>query len=526
MRAQMRNMLGMFGIQDISPTGSAGSAVRKVREQKFDLILCEYNLGDGQDGQHFLEDIRHHNLIPRTTMFIMVTGERSYERVVSAAELAPDDYILKPFTTDGLQERLLRALARREAFMPVFHMIELGSFQDAADFCERACEEYPQYLYDFLRLAAELHIAMGNAEKARQIYERVLANRAVPWARLGLAKTHFMQEQYAAAESLLEDLLKESDLYLDAYDWLARTREAAGRLTDARITLEHAVRRSPHGLRRMRRLGELHAELGNMAAAEDVMSEVVRKGKYSDFRDPEDHVRLLTAQLGLGDREKAISTIVDMERSMTGRKKTGICSALSRALFHTHTGDTEKAVASLKKAVEENEGRSRLSNALKGELAKVCFAHQLHDHGRQMILEVMRNAPDERAMEKAKALLHEVGHGHLGQELAEHVKQEVQELVAAGAAKAKSGDFDGAVTLMLEAAERSPNNTQVLLNAALALLRHVENLGWDGDKAAQARQFIDRARHLDPGNRRIPALTGLYDAMLKKYGIRHGAPGT
>lgn len=520
MRTQLRNMLGMFGMKDISLTGAAGVAVRKLRERPFDLILCEYNLGEGQDGQHLLEDVRHHNLIPRTTMFIMVTGERSYERVVSAAELAPDDYILKPFTADALEDRLERAVSRRDAFLPAFRMMETGALQNAIAYCTEALPTYPQYQFDFLRLAAELHLLLGNADQARSIYRKVEESRAVPWARLGLAKTYFMDRQFDEAESLLEALVKESDLYLDAYDWLARTREAAGRLGDARITLQNAVLRAPHGLRRLRKLGEISLELGDMASAEASLAEVVRKGKYSDFRDPEDHVRLLNAQLGLGDVDSAISTIVDMERSMAGMQQSPICSALSRALYHTQTGNPDKAVEALHKAVGEKDGRARLSNALKGELAKVCFAHSMNQQGKEIVLDVMRNAPDERAMEKAKTLLHDAGHGHLSEELAEHIRLEVQELVAAGAAKAKAGDFDGAVELMLDAAARSPNNVQVLLNAALALLRHLEHKGWNSEYAGQARQFIDRARHFDPGNRRIRPLLALFDEIQKKYGIR------
>jgi len=36
-----------------------------------------------------LEDLRHNKIIPLWTIFFMVTAERSYEKVVGAAELAP-----------------------------------------------------------------------------------------------------------------------------------------------------------------------------------------------------------------------------------------------------------------------------------------------------------------------------------------------------------------------------------------------------------------------------------------------------
>ena len=95
------------------PYGNVGTGVHvETIVRKRDLLLDEtYHIGDGQDGQHLLEDLRHNAIIPLSTLFVMVTGERQYERVVSAAELAPNDYILKPFAADTLHDRILRALA-------------------------------------------------------------------------------------------------------------------------------------------------------------------------------------------------------------------------------------------------------------------------------------------------------------------------------------------------------------------------------------------------------------------------------
>ena len=128
-------MLNMSGISKVQFAVTAGVAVRKLRDTRYDLILCEYHLGDGQDGQHLLEDLRHHSIIPLTTLFVMVTGERQYERVVSAAELAPNDYILKPFAADTLHDRIQKSLEKREAFMPAYRLIELGNAPDAIASC-------------------------------------------------------------------------------------------------------------------------------------------------------------------------------------------------------------------------------------------------------------------------------------------------------------------------------------------------------------------------------------------------------
>ncbi len=520
MRTQLRNMLNTSGISKVQFAVTAGVAVRKLRDNRFDLILCEYHIGDGQDGQHLLEDLRHNSIIPLATLFIMVTGERKYERVVSAAELAPNDYILKPFAADTLHDRIVRALDKREAFLPIYRLIELGNVPDAIATCTKAEEAHPQWSTDFMRLRAELHIASGNADEALHLYEKILENRSIPWARLGLAKALFMQKRYAEAEDTLQSLVNENELFVDAYDWLSRTREAAGELESARTILVNAAILSPHRVGRLRRLGELSIETGDHEGAEKVLSEVVRKGKYSDFRDPEDHVRLLQAQLGRGDTAQAEATIRDLERSMAGLAKTRSCTNLSSALLHVKKGDTEKAGEAIKALFSDQDSAQPLSLKLKSELARACFATNLDNHGAEVILDIMRNAPDARTLASTQSLLKEAGKAELGEQLARQMDSEVKDLVAEGARKAQGGDYEGAVQFMLSAVRKMPGNVHVLFNATLALLKYIENCGWNDRFASQARDLMERARKQDPGNARLPALTAFYYTLLKKYGIQ------
>lgn len=187
MRANYRNLLAQCGINDVQPVATAAAALRKLQERPFDLILCEYHLGEGQDGQHLLEDMRIHRLIPLATVFVMVTGESSYERVVSAVELAPNDYILKPFAADVLFQRLSRAFDKRDAFLKTYQFIEIGNLEAAVASCVENEQLFPQYAVDFLHQRAELLVSIGRPEQAHEIYQRVIEARALPWAELGLA---------------------------------------------------------------------------------------------------------------------------------------------------------------------------------------------------------------------------------------------------------------------------------------------------------------------------------------------------
>ncbi|THF61596.1 response regulator [Pseudothauera rhizosphaerae] len=520
MRNQLRSMLGSFGVTQVQFAPNAATAIRKLREARFDIVLCELKLGEGQDGQHLLEDLRHNDIIPLATLFIMVTGERNYERVVGTAELAPNDYVLRPLAAHALHHRLQRALGKRDVFLPAYRRIEMGDPLGAVELLRAAEREHPRHLADLLRLQAELHLSIGQTDEAEAAYARALRDKDLPWAKLGLARLMMLRKRYMEAEEVLTGLVAEYDNYIDAYDLLARCREEGGRLNEARDALVAATNRSPYRVGRLRHLGEIALELGDHKRAEQTLAEVVRKGKASDFRDPEDHVRLVQAQLGQGRSAEARATIRDLERSMLGQAKTPMCAALARALYHTGIGEPDKARAVLHEAVATGADSSSLSIGLKQELVKACFDNDLEAEGSELVLDILRNAPDERTVEVTRDALRERGRELLAEELEGRTREEVRSLIARGADKAKSGDYDGAVSEMMSAVRKMPGNPHVLFNAALALLRHVEHRGWNERFASQASALIVRARRFDPASPRLAAISAFMHGLFKKYAIQ------
>ncbi len=520
MRASLHNMLNLCGITKIDHAVSSGTAIRPLKNKSYDLILCEYELGEGQDGQQLLEDLRHNKLIPLWTIFIIVTAERVYEKVVSAAELAPTDYILKPFTADTLLDRIARAIEKRTAFLPAYHLMEHGNLHEAIEICRTGEGKYPKYATDFMRLRAELHVILGESAEAEKIYQHLLTTKAVAWARLGLAKTLFMQEKFGEAEQLLAALVEENSRYMDAYDWLAKTHVAMDQLPQAKDVLAGAVAISPHAVRRLRKLGDMALETGDMETAEKSFQKVVTKAKYSEFRDPEDHVRLVRTLVKKGDTQQAATVIRDLDKSLGGLDKTAACRALSSALLHTELGNTERATQELSAAVAACRDTVGISNDMKMELAKNCLQQNLDEGASEVMRDVMSNAADDAAMAKAMSVFEQAGRTELAATVVKESRRQVVELVSTGAEKAKQGDFQGAVELMTAAVHKLPDNPQVVFNAALAVLKYLENLGWDSKMGDQVRGYIEAARRLDPNNPRLVPLSELYQAILKKYGIK------
>jgi len=517
MRATIHNMLTMCGLSKIDHVGSSNQAVKHLGLKPYDLILCEYALEGGQDGQQLLEDVRHHKLMPLSTMFFMVTAEGDYGKVVSAAELGPTDYILKPFTADLLLERIGRGLERRNALLPVYELMAAGSQREAIAACVEGEARHPRYLVDFMRLRAELHMFLGEPHEAEPIYRKLVETKAIAWARLGLAKTLFLRERYDEARDMLEDLVESNANFVDAYDWLARTHEAIGALDAAQAVLTEAVAVSPHAVRRLRKLGETALEAGDHDTAEKILKQVVSKAKYSEFKDPQDHVRLVQTLVRKGDPVQAAAVIRDLDKSMAFQKHTPLCSAIASSLVHEYTGNEARLAESLATALAGSRDAPDLRPDIKLELARTCIENGMEEGAAEVVRDVMRNAQNGAAVARAMAVFENAGQAEMAQKLAMESRQQVVDLVATGAAKAKSGDYKAAVVLMQEAATKLPDNPQVVFNAALAILKCLDHDGWDERLGQQASGYIAGVRRLDPVNPKLPALAGLHQQILKKY---------
>ena len=519
MRASVHNMLSLSGVSKIEFAASSGTAIRPLKQKTFDIVICEYDLGEGQDGQQLLEDLRHNKIIPPSTVFIMVTAERNHEKVVSAAELALNDYVLKPFTAETLVERIIRAIEKRNAFTQVYQLIEHGELAEAIEACTVGERLHARYQAEFMRLRAELHMTLGELAEAETIFGELFATRAIPRARLGLATTLYMQERFEEAEDMLSALVSEKKQYLEAYDWLAKTQEALGQVKEAQATLEHAVAQSPHALHRLRKLGSIALETGDTETAHRVFQQVVSKARFSEFREPEDHVRLITTSLAKGETTQVSAIIRDFTKAMAGIKKTPACKALANAMLHNYNGEEQKAVEELEAAVVACSEPIGMSNDIKMTLAKNCLDNGMEQQAVEVMTAVVGNAPTGVAMAKAMHVFTDAGREDLAKRVTRESKSQVVDLVSAGAEKARLGDYHGAVRLMSEAAARLPENPQVVFNAAVAVLKCLDSVGWDMQLGEQARGYIFNARRLDPRNPRLSLLASMYRDIVKKYEV-------
>jgi len=520
-RSSIRSILGTFGVVYSEMSGTANDAIRRLQAKPYDIIICDYFLGDGSDGQQLLEQLRHNKLISLSTIFIMVTAERVYEKVVSAVELAPDDYLVKPFTADVLKSRLERVIQKKMAFAAIYGLIEAGKLAEATQVCTELAKLNSKYTIDALRLLGELYVTQGNVEEAQKIYQRVIDMRAVPWARMGLATMFHCKGHHREAEELLEEVIDEAPEYMAAYDLLSKVYEAQAKPERAQQVLERAITASPNTLHRQKEMGQLAMRNGDMETAEQAFSKVVERGKTSFFRVADDFANLSRVQMERGKFNEALSTLRDARTSFNNSNEATFTASVMESLVHKKAGNDQASAVALATAMHtKQESEIKASEDLTLDLAKACFAHGKEEEAKGLIETLVQNNHESQALiQKAKQVFEDAGKGEEGSALVDNSVKSIIQLNNQGVLKAQQGDLEGSVKLLTEAAARMPENVQIVLNAAQALLVHIDKLGWNDSYMMSARRYLDVARAKSATHPKLLSISKLAQDVAKKYGI-------
>lgn len=525
MRSALKMTLANFGVTRTDVASTAQEAIFRLGNLAYDLILADYNLGDGRDGQQLLEEVRHRGLIGLQTIYLMVTAESVYEKVAATAELAPDDYLLKPFNGEVLRNRLDAILHRKMAFAEAHACHAKGDLEGALVACDLLMKHKPRYLIDALRFKGELLNAMGRFDEAEALYRQIIAMRAVPWARLGLARSLHAAGKEPAAEEELLDALESAPEMMAAYDLLADVRIARKDNQGAQEALQQGAALSGKTVRRQQKLGDLAYENGDLDAAQTAYQAVIDKGRHSIFVSHADYGNLCRAQIEQGNPNAALTTLKKARDTLQLTPDGQLVAAVVQSMANSRIGQTEIARRALDEAVRLRAEGARGDNRLLLDLAEVCMTNGRHEEGDAIIGSVAKNAHDSEALlAKAKAIYAGCGRSDAGEGVLKQATHEVRQLNNEGVSLAHKGDFAGALQRLLTAAREAPYNPRVLMNAAWVLLKDIDKNGFEEKKLDDARALLDKVERLAPGHGRLPGLRSHVRDIEARYGINRRSP--
>ncbi len=282
MSAQLRDL----GVGTVRQAVRVRDARVMLEHKAYDIVLCDYHFeGSGASGQDLLDELRREQLLPYSTVFVMVTGEASYAIVAEAAEAALDAYLIKPYTTASLAERLAHARYRKRVLKDIFEAVERQDFETAAGHCMRRFEARDKFWLYAARIGAELLLRLNRHEDARRMYEAIIEAKTVPWARLGVARSELASGNLVAARRTLETLIGDLPNHADSYDVMGRVQMEQGEIDAALATYRVAANLTPGCLLRSQRCGTLAFYAGQRGEALKLLERTLVMGLRSKLFD-------------------------------------------------------------------------------------------------------------------------------------------------------------------------------------------------------------------------------------------------
>ena len=291
-RGSIKRMLKVFGVEEVDTAANGEEAVELCTNHSYDIVLCDYNLGKGKDGQQILEELRYRGLLKNTSLFIMITAESSRDMVLGALEYQPDDYVTKPITQQSLRSRLDKALVRHEDLYDIKKAIDKKKYKEAVELCTKTMAAESRYENICKNMQAELYQRLEDYDKAREIYEAVLEDNSAVWAKLGLGKTLIALKEFDEAESILKEVLEVDTRYVEAHDLLAICYKEQADGIRAQAEMKKACDVSPKSVLRQRRLAALAYKNQDIETALKASRNAVKLGQNSCYECSADYFNL------------------------------------------------------------------------------------------------------------------------------------------------------------------------------------------------------------------------------------------
>jgi two-component system chemotaxis response regulator CheY len=107
MRSLAKVSLGKLGITKVADVADAKTALMRMQQTKFDLVICDWIMAD-MDGLALVSKMRAHPVF-KSTPFIMASARQNAEQIAVALKAGVTSCLVKPFKPEDLKAGIEKA---------------------------------------------------------------------------------------------------------------------------------------------------------------------------------------------------------------------------------------------------------------------------------------------------------------------------------------------------------------------------------------------------------------------------------
>ncbi len=515
MRLLMREMLMPLGPAKMAMARNGKEAIEFLERNAFDIVLCDYKLGNGRDGQQVLEEARHRNLLSHASIFFIITTENTSKMVMGAIDYFPDDYISKPFTQSQIQTRLEKASRRKAKLGEIAEAVNARNFFKALSICDQKLQEETSGLTGIQKIKGDLLCKLGRLDEAERYYINLLEVRNIPWARLALGKIYFQKKNYAEAEVQFESLINENPAHVHALDWLADTLEIQGQLERSQHILERAIDLSPKSPVRQRKLGAIAFRNGAYDTAGEAYGNAILTGRNSCFGNLADLTGLTKSLINQDKIKEAFESIDTIKQNFKNNSDAHLYIALSQSILYRETNDLDACEKNLNivfKNLNKCIGALHPETAL--EITQTCLTLNNHELTNKIVKQLVNDySENEKLLDQVRQLYAKAGRLDEVNEIIQSTRQEVVRINNEGVKMVQEGKLEQSINFFIQAAKGMPNNATINFNAAYSMIRQMKKTREMGKYFLLCQRFMEQGHKVDPGNQKYYQLLRLTEEL-------------
>jgi len=512
----MKTMLRSFGLNYIDDASNGEEAIKKLSQRRYDIVLCDYNLGPGKSGQQVLEEAKFREYINYSSIFIMVTAENTLDMIMGAAEYEPDDYLMKPFAKEVLAKKITNLVEKKDNLKGIEKRLKEHDYFHAIKLCDELMDKSPRNISELMKLKGEILLKKGSYQEAAEFYEKVLLMGNVIWAELGRGKANFMLGKYEEAKKIFENIIAKNNKMMPAYDYLAKTMIKMNVPLEAQQVLMRATSISPKAILRQKDLGNIAFTNEDYSTAETSFKSAVDQGKTSCFKSPSDYTNLAKTLVQRDASEEGLAVLGDALKVFPKSSDARLHVSITESYVYKKMNKNEEATKAMAEAIKlSKELDGEISTEIMLDLAKAHIIMGEKDKGTEMLKNIVRgNHDNDDMLDNVRHIFKEAGMEDKGDKIIETARAEIIKLNDEGVKLAQDGKLTEAIAYFEEAATKLPENKIINANAAQVLMLYMKEKGINEQKLDNAKKYLDRVRKIDETYRDIPLLLSMYRELV------------
>lgn len=467
-RQTVKKMLVSLGMEKIDITSTGKGVMDACKAKQYDLILCDYNLGAGKNGQQVLEEVRATSLLKSTSVFIIISAETSRDIVMSIMESNPDGYLTKPFTPEILQQRLENLLQQRDELKAIKDAEEIGNYKGVIAQCVQLIESDSKHSHWCKRKMADIFFSTNQLAKAQSLCRSVQESNPVDWAMVIEAKVMKAKGFIDDAISHLKHTITLFPSCMQAYDLTVEYFQEKGFFHEAQKVLQSALRLSPSVLSRQQSLVDISLSNGDLDTALKSSQQALKLSRYSVNASAKQHLQ--AAQVisesifddDTGENRKkaqdAFRLLAQISKKYPDDKAVTLERVLVESRIYSSQGKIAEAGRALKQAQTIIEGQPDiLTSELMLEMGKALYVSGNVREADKVFSKIVKNNPNNKSL-IAKT------YAFIDEPVGRNARAEAKKYNLLGLALYSENKFEEALEAFIKAQKASPKHPGLNMN--------------------------------------------------------------